>query len=136
MDEVPAPPVPDPAREFPELEIESCIASYGGWLGWMGNHPSYAVAALAWMGSQGDQLPEELHSLDRALQAFAPAKEKYENLWTVLRDVLENERTHYDKGGAGHIALSDVLTRMDDLEQILSEPPHKNPVPEPPLKVT
>ena len=70
---------PDPMRDFPELEMQSSLDSFGGWLGWLGQgtEPCPAIAALQWKASQGDELPDELLLLRNAFAQFgyAPIEE-------------------------------------------------------------
>ena len=70
---------PDPTRDFPELEMQSSLDSFGGWLGWLGQgtEPCPATAALQWKAGQGDELPDELLILRNAFAQFgyAPIEE-------------------------------------------------------------
>ena len=151
MSDGPAVPV-DPVRAFPDGEIDSRTSSCGGWLGWFGEGGTHAVAALAWKAAQGDDIPRELHDLRDALVAFhwRPAEletflqkfwddradQPYKSIWNCLYDVIEMELNHHRPKGPAHKALSDMVARMRDLEQIVKNPPERNPVPPPPLRET
>lgn len=57
-------------RGFPDMEIETSISSFGGWLEWLGNGSGHGVAALRWKASQGDEIPDDLVELRDALEQF------------------------------------------------------------------
>ncbi len=58
--------------EYPEVEIESALESYGGWLGWIGQdlEPDYPLLALKWLSSHGADLPEEFQELAAVFASF------------------------------------------------------------------
>ncbi len=85
---------PNPARDYPDKEIEHCLSSYGGWYGWLGEFAGEAVRAIAWKASQGDELPEDLHRIRDAIAQFgyAPIEEavaRVQGLEKACREVSE-----------------------------------------------
>ena len=67
----------NPARDFPDQEIEFSLGNWGGWFGWFGERPDEAIRALEWKASQGDELPDDLLLLRHAFAQFgyAPIEE-------------------------------------------------------------
>lgn len=59
----------DPTRDYPDSEIESSLASFGDWFGWLAS-PELALEALRWKAARGDELPEQLEPLLEVLAQF------------------------------------------------------------------
>jgi hypothetical protein len=86
--------VGDPARDFADTEIESCLTTYGDWCGWLGDFQDTARRALEWKASQGDELPDELLELRDAIAQFghAPIEEAVARVQGLEKAVREIER--------------------------------------------
>ena len=103
-------------RRFPDLEIESSLESFGGWLGWIGQgtEPSPGVAALAWMAEQGDDLPEELEELRDTLAAFGlghteGAVERVIGLERAFKELAEEVLPHLGGGNTAHVQRLELI---------------------------
>ena len=91
----------DPTRDFADEEIESCLSSYGGWMGWFGEFPGCATRALAWKASQGDESPKELDPLRDAIAQFghAPIEEAVTRVQGLERAFAEIDELMEQPGG-------------------------------------
>lgn len=101
----------DPTRDFPDREIEFSLQNWGGWFGWMGEQPEEAIRAIAWMASQGDELPDELKSPRDAIASFghAPVEEAVQRVQGLEKAFAEIEEIMDAPGGVASERIRTIV---------------------------